>query len=188
MPLYLLQLSPEYETAAYDELDTLLNGQGLSPPAVYLRPGGHAPRLPLEVAARAAAAASSSPLTVSALFSLPRPRPVSHDPFVVASLPSAGAAAALVCRSVMVRGAWELWAESGCGLHALVRAVAMGLRGGALPPAGGLCPAAGAPWRFHVSSYGLKVSERCARGVRVKCGSPRRVRAWSAERPTGSTP
>ena len=95
MPHYLLQLTPEYETGAYDELDTLLHGLGFDPAAVYARPGGHSPALALEAAARAVVAAAgpgAPPLTVSALFSLARPRPVSHDPCVVALLPSAAAA------------------------------------------------------------------------------------------------
>jgi hypothetical protein len=167
MPQYLLQLSPDYDTAAYDELDTLLESLGLSPAAAYARPGGHAPSLPLEAAARAAsAAAGGAPLTVSALFALRRPRAVGEDPYVVVTLPSAAAASALVSRAVLIKGAWELWARANGSLHSLVRAAAAALRAGALPPEGGLRPPAGAPWRFHVSSYGLKVSEKCARGVR----------------------
>ena len=88
MSRYLLQLCPDYGTGAYDELDAQLSFLSLRPSACYARPGGHAPRLCLEAAARAAGQAQGAPLPLSRVLDLRRVNPVAEAPFLVITLPT----------------------------------------------------------------------------------------------------
>ena len=125
---FLLQLIPDYDTAAYDELDTLLRSYSLEPSQCYTRPYGHHPRLPYEESLRALSHAMQSPLPLASVLDIHGPRVVSRDPCVLRDLPSFALAQSLFSRSVMARGMWELYGEAVGSLHALVRDVAASIK------------------------------------------------------------